>query len=188
MNDKKEKDVHMNRKFFALALMVPALAFGVAACSSDDSGNGGGDTTTEATTEEQNIVGVAAATPELSTLVEAITAADLGATLEGDGPFTVFAPTNKAFEQLPAGELDRLLKPANKDELTNILTYHVAGQKALSADLTDGQQIPTVQGGKVTVKIDGEDVKINGATVSTADVPASNGGVHIVDTVLIPKN
>lgn len=178
----------MNKKFFALALLVPALTFGVAACSSDDNNNGNGDTTTEATTEEQNIVGVAAATPELSTLVEAITAADLGATLEGDGPFTVFAPTNEAFEQLPEGELDRLLKPANKDELTDILTYHVVGQEALSADLTDGQKIPTVQGGEVTVKIDGDAVKINNATVSTADVPASNGVVHIVDTVLIPKN
>jgi len=176
----------MNKKMLALALMVPALAFGVTACSSDDS-NGNGDTT-EATTEEQNIVGVAAATPELSTLVEAITAADLGATLEGDGPFTVFAPTNEAFDQLPEGELERLLEPENKDELTNILTYHVVGQQALSSDLSDGQKIPTVQGGNVTVKIDGDAVKINNATVSTADVPASNGVVHIVDTVLIPKN
>ena len=178
----------MNRKAIALMLLIPALGLGVAACSDDsDSGsNGDMNEVTQTPTDAGNIVDVAADTPDLSTLVEAVTAADLAETLQGEGPFTVFAPTNEAFDALPAGELDRLLEPANKDELANILTYHVVEGEVMSSDLTDGQKAKTLEGGTLTVTINGKTVKINDATVATADVPASNGVVHVIDQVLLP--
>ena len=178
----------MNRKAIALLLAIPALGLGVAACSDDSDSNSNGDMggVTQTPTDAGNIVDVAADTPDLSTLVEAVTAADLAETLQGEGPFTVFAPTNEAFDALPAGELDRLLEPANKDELANILTYHVVEGEVMSSDLTDGQKAKTLEGGTLTVTINGKTVKINDATVATADVPASNGVVHVIDQVLLP--
>lgn len=137
------------------------------------------------------IVGLAAATPDLSTLVTAVTEAGLVDTLNGDGPFTVFAPTNEAFAKLPAGTLDTLLLPENVELLKSILTYHVVASKVLSSDLTDGQVVTTVQGSTLTVGIkDGvvtlTDAKGSVATVTTADVKAKNGVVHIIDTVVQP--
>merc|ERR1712157_147394 len=122
---------------------------------------------------------------DLSTLVAAVVAGDLVETLSSPGPFTVFAPLNSAFAALPEGTLDTLLKPENKDQLVDILTYHVVGAKALSTDLSDGQTITTVEGKDVTVSI-GDSVKINDATVVKPDVLASNGVVHVVDGVLLP--
>ena len=178
----------MNRKAIALMLLIPALGLGVAACSDDsDSGsNGDMNEVTQTPTDAGNIVDVAADTPDLSTLVEAVTAADLAETLQGEGPFTVFAPTNEAFEALPEGELDRLLEPANQEELANILKYHVVEGEVMSSDLTNGQKAKTLEGGSLTVTINGQTVKINDATVATADVPASNGVVHVIDQVLLP--
>lgn len=178
----------MNRKAIALLLAIPALGLGVAACSDDSDSNSNGDMggVTQTPTDAGNIVDVAADTPDLSTLVEAVTAAGLAETLQGEGPFTVFAPTNAAFDALPAGELDRLLEPANKEELANILTYHVVEGEVMSSDLTDGQKAKTLEGGTLTVTINGKTVKINDATVATADVPASNGVVHVIDQVLLP--
>ena len=133
------------------------------------------------------IVDVAAATPDLSTLVTALTAADLVSTLEGTGPFTVFAPTNEGFAALPTGVLNNLLKPTNKAQLVDVLTYHVvAGAAVLAKDLKDRQMITTVEGKAVTVRISQNDVFINSAKVTTADVGASNGVVHIIDGVLLP--
>jgi uncharacterized surface protein with fasciclin (FAS1) repeats len=172
------------------ALLV--LALGAAACGDDDEADEGAATTTEESTEGTaeaaagDIVAVAQETPELSTLVEAVTAADLVETLQGEGPYTVFAPTNDAFAAVE--DLDQLLKPANQDQLAEVLTYHVVPDEVLAADLTDGQQVETVQGEQLEITIDGETVGVNGATVVQADVPASNGVVHVIDEVLLPPS
>merc|ERR1712195_390415 len=136
----------------------------------------------------KTIVDLAVATPDLSTLVAALKAGGLVETLSGKGPFTVFAPTNEAFGKLPKATLAHLLEPANKKELDAILTYHVvAGVAAFSKDLTDGEKIKTVNGQSVTAHVSAAGVMINDATVKTADIAASNGVVHIIDAVLIPK-
>lgn len=139
---------------------------------------------------QQNIVELASATPSSSTLVSAVEAAGLASTLQGEGPFTVFAPTNEAFEALPEGTLTTLLKPENKQALADVLTYHVVAGDIKSSDLKDGQKITTLQGGMLTVKIaDGKvyivDAKGNEAMVVTADIDAENGVVHIIDGVLL---
>jgi uncharacterized surface protein with fasciclin (FAS1) repeats len=139
-----------------------------------------------------NIVVVATETSSLSTLVAAVKAAELVDTLQGTGPYTVFAPTNDAFAALPAGTLDTLLKPENKGQLASILTYHVVAGEVLAGDLTDGQVLTTVQGGTLTVKFkDGMvylvDAKGNEVKVEKADVDASNGVVHVINGVLLPQ-
>jgi uncharacterized surface protein with fasciclin (FAS1) repeats len=141
--------------------------------------------------DSKNIVELAVATPDLSTLVAAVQAAGLVETLSGTGPFTVLAPTNDAFANLPEGTLDSLLLPENKDQLTGILTYHVIAADVMSSDLTNGQVVTTVNGGTLTVNIADDGVYFvdsNGgrAKVVTADVDASNGTVHIIDAVLLP--
>lgn len=191
------------KKKLLLALCVPVLAFGVTACGDDDDSGSSGTTTTEMESDAnsnmsdssgenmdgQDIVALAQGNQDLSTLVQAVTAADLVGTLQGDGPFTVFAPTNEAFAALPPAELKRLLKPANQEELANILTYHVVAGDVKAADLKDGQMVETVQGGKLKVDIaDDGTVKVGGATVVQPDVEASNGTVHVIDTVLVPAN
>ena len=142
--------------------------------------------TQEQAQTQQNIVELAAATPELSTLVTAVQAAGLVDTLSGPGPFTVFAPTNDAFAALPEGTLDTLLLPENVADLTSVLTYHVVAAEAFSTDLSDGQVIETVNGESLTVSIRDGGVFINDAQVIIPDVDASNGVVHVIDTVLIP--
>jgi len=132
------------------------------------------------------VVDVAVATEGFATLVAAVTAADLAETLSGMGPFTVFAPTDAAFAALPAGVLDALLLPENKDVLVKILTYHVVPASVLAADVTDGD-VATVEG--QTVKLSTADgVTVNGAKVVTADVLASNGVIHAIDAVLVPAD
>lgn len=156
---------------------------------------GGGSSTSEETetaTETEvvevatpDIVGLAVGTEALSTLVAAVKAAGLVETLQGDGPFTVFAPTNEAFAALPAGTVENLLKPENKDQLIAILTYHVVSGKVMSTDLTDGMKAATVNGAEVTITTAGG-AKVNGANVAAADVVASNGVVHVIDAVILP--
>jgi uncharacterized surface protein with fasciclin (FAS1) repeats len=131
------------------------------------------------------IVDVAASAPQFSTLVAAVKAAGLVDTLSGAGPFTVFAPTNEAFAKLPAGTVDTLLKAENKNKLRAILLYHVVAGAVKSSDLKDGD-VKTVNGATVKVDLDGSSVKIDDATVTKADIPASNGVIHVIDTVLIP--
>jgi uncharacterized surface protein with fasciclin (FAS1) repeats len=131
------------------------------------------------------IVDVAAGAPQFSTLVAAVKAAGLVDTLSGAGPFTVFAPTNDAFAKLPAGTVDSLLKPENRSKLRAILLYHVVPGAVKSSDLKDGD-VKTANGEAVKVDITGGVVKINDATVTKADIPASNGEIHVIDTVLIP--
>jgi uncharacterized surface protein with fasciclin (FAS1) repeats len=132
------------------------------------------------------IVDVAAGNPAFSTLVAAVGAAGLADTLKGPGPFTVFAPTNEAFAKLPAGTVENLLKPENKAQLVSILTYHVVSGKVMAADIA-GKTLssPTVQGANIAIDAT-SGVKINNATVVIADVPASNGVIHAIDTVLLP--
>lgn len=134
----------------------------------------------------QNIVEIASGNKDFSTLVAAVVAAGLAETLSGAGPFTVFAPTNDAFAKLPAGTVEELIKPENKEKLAAILTYHVVAGKALSSDLSDGQLIKTVNGQEVTVSV-GDNVKVDGAVVVAADLEASNGVIHVIDTVIMPK-
>lgn len=146
----------------------------------------------QAETPSVTIVTLASETSDLSTLVTAVKAAGLVETLQGEGPFTVLAPTNSAFEALPAGTLDSLLKTENKDQLASILKYHVISGKVLAQDLKDGQVVKTVQGGNLTVAIEGEkvyfvDAKGNKAMVEKADVNADNGVVHIINGVLLPS-
>ncbi len=135
----------------------------------------------------KNIVENAAGSSDHTTLVAAVKAAGLAETLSGTGPFTVFAPTNEAFNKLPAGTVDNLLKPEMKKDLTNILTYHVVSGKLMAADLKDGQKLKTVEGGELTVSVKEGKVMINGANVTIADVVSSNGVTHVIDAVLMPK-
>ena len=136
---------------------------------------------------DKDIVDLAAGTDFLSTLVAAVKAGGLVDVLKGDGPFTVFAPTNEAFAKLPAGTVESLLKPENKDQLVKILTYHVIPGSIKSSDLKDGMEVETVQGQKVTVKLAGGKAMINKATVTAADIEATNGMVHVIDTVILPE-
>ncbi len=135
----------------------------------------------------KDIVDVAIGSTDHTTLVAAVTAAGLVETLKGAGPFTVFAPTNAAFAALPAGTVDGLLKPESKATLTKILTYHVVAGAVKAADLKDGQKVKTLQGEELTVAIKDGKVTINGANVTAADLTGSNGVVHVVDAVLMPK-
>ncbi len=134
---------------------------------------------------QKDIVDTAAANPDFETLVAAVQAAGLVDTLKGDGPFTVFAPTDAAFAALPEGTVETLLKPENKDKLIDILTYHVVPAKVMSTDLSDGMTATTVEGGDLTVDLD-SGVMINDAHVTAADIETSNGVIHVVDKVILP--
>ena len=135
---------------------------------------------------DKDIVDTAVGAGNFTTLVAALTAAGLVETLKGAGPFTVFAPTDAAFALLPAGTVEDLLKPENKDKLIAILTYHVVSGKVMSKDLTEGMMAKTVQGGELTITLAGG-AKVNGVTISTADIEASNGVIHVIDAVILPK-
>jgi len=141
---------------------------------------------TEEDHNHHNIVELASDTDNLSTLVAAVKAAGLVETLSGEGPFTVFAPTNEAFAALPEGTVENLLKPENRDMLVKILTYHVVSGKVMSGDLSDGMMAETVEGSQITVSISDAGVSINDASVIAADVEANNGVVHLIDSVIMP--
>lgn len=135
-----------------------------------------------------DIVDLAASTDFLSTLVTAVKAAGLVETLKGNGPFTVFAPTNDAFAALPDGTLEMLLKPENKDKLVQILTYHVVSGEVKSTDLSNGMEAKTVEGSDIMVKVSKKGVMVNNANVTKADIMASNGVVHVIDQVIMPPS
>jgi uncharacterized surface protein with fasciclin (FAS1) repeats len=135
---------------------------------------------------ENDIVDLAVQTDFLSTLVAAVQAGDLVDVLKGDGPFTVFAPTNEAFAKLPAGTVETLLKPENKAQLIAVLTYHVVPGKVYSKDLKDGMKAKTAQGSEITITLKDGKAMVNNATVTAADIEASNGVVHVIDTVILP--
>jgi uncharacterized surface protein with fasciclin (FAS1) repeats len=136
-------------------------------------------------TMKKDIVDTAAGAGSFETLLAAATAAGLVETLKGEGPFTVFAPTDEAFAALPEGTVDNLLKPENKDTLASILTYHVVPGEFMASDLKDDMVKTSVQGGQLMVDLD-DGVKINGATVVSADIDASNGVIHVIDQVILP--
>ncbi|MBW4488402.1 MAG: fasciclin domain-containing protein [Trichocoleus desertorum ATA4-8-CV12] len=131
------------------------------------------------------ITAVAASNDSFKILTAALQAAGLTGTLSGEGPFTVFAPTDAAFAKLPAGALEALLKPENKETLVKILTYHVVPGEVTSSQLKSGE-VATVEGSPVTVNVDGGGVMVNKATVVQPDIQASNGFIHVVDTVILP--
>jgi uncharacterized surface protein with fasciclin (FAS1) repeats len=164
----------MNRRFALKGIIAAGALAAVSACA-------------PMMENEPDIVDVASGNADFSTLVAAVSAAGLVDTLKSDGPFTVFAPTNAAFAALPAGTVENLLKPENKDQLVKILTYHVV-PGAVTSDQLAGTtaRVATVQGS--TVHIDGRDgVKVEKANVTTADIIASNGVIHVIDAVLLPK-
>ena len=183
-------------KKLSIAMTAGLLAV-LAACGDDDDSS---STTAAVTTEAPatdapstdapaaagDIVAVASEAGSFSTLVAAVQAAGLVETLQGEGPFTVFAPTDDAFAALPAGVLDKLLLPENQDVLVKILTYHVVAGKVMAADVTAGE-VATVEGQNITLATDGG-VTVNGANVVTADVEASNGVIHVIDAVILPPD
>lgn len=179
----------MKRITSALALTAALLA----ACSSDDSTtgdspskpNGGGQTTTQTATAD--IVQTAADAGQFTTLIAAVKAAGLEDTLRGPGPFTVFAPTDEAFGKLPPGTLDTLLKPENKEQLASILTYHVVSGKVPSTEAVKLSSAKTVNGKELTLDASSGQLKVDEATVSKADIEASNGIIHVIDAVVIPE-
>ncbi|KRS12620.1 Nex18 symbiotically induced protein [Roseovarius atlanticus] len=145
-----------------------------------------GGATTAFAESGKDIVDTATEAGDFTTLLAAAEAAGLVETLKGDGPFTVFAPTDEAFAALPEGTVDTLLLPENKDQLTSILTYHVVPGKVMSGDLSDGMTAETVQGSEVTIGTEGG-VTVNEANVVTADIEASNGVIHVIDGVIMPE-
>jgi len=136
---------------------------------------------------EQDIVETAVAAGDFSTLVTAVKAADLVETLKGEGPYTVFAPTDAAFDKLPAGTLDSLLQPDNKSKLVGILTYHVVPGKIMAADVVEMTKAKTVNGQTLTIQTEGSTVKIDGANVTKTDIECSNGVIHVIDAVVLPR-
>lgn len=177
-------------RFLSLAIATIATLF-VAACSNAPK------ETVEVAVEEpvevivteapKTVVDIAIGSPDHTTLVAAVTAAGLVETLSGTGVFTFFAPTNAAFAALPAGTVENLLKPERKEMLTGILTYHIVAGNVMAADLTEGQIVKTLNGQDLKVSIKEGKVMINGANVTTADLAGSNGVVHVLDAVLLPK-
>ncbi|MEL6838498.1 MAG: fasciclin domain-containing protein [Pseudomonadota bacterium] len=162
----------MNRRFALKSVILAAGAAVAAACAP--------------MTSEPDIVDIAASNGNFNTLVAAVTAADLVDTLKSEGPFTVFAPTDEAFAKLPAGTVDNLLLPENKDQLTAILTYHVV-PGAVTSDQLAGQRLSVATVNGEEVHIDGTNgVMVDDATVTTADIIASNGVIHVIDSVLLP--
>jgi transforming growth factor-beta-induced protein len=165
---------------FALALTIAFSIFSVSCTARGEQWE-----TTDAA--KSDVVDTAVAAGNFKTLEAALKAGGLVQTLKGEGPFTVFAPTDEAFAKLPAGTLEDLLKPENKEKLIAILKYHVVAAKAMSKDVAGMSSAKTVNGQELTLKTEGGKVMVNDATVTKADVEATNGVIHVIDTVLIPR-
>lgn len=174
------------RRFGSVVLVLAALtACGPASDDAPGVSGGGGQAAVNDNDSQQDIVKVAVGSKDHTTLVTALKAADLVNSLANAGPFTVFAPTNAAFEKLPAGTVDDLLKPANKNTLYGILTHHVTTSALDLADFKDGEMLGMVDGKPEKITKQGNDFMIGGAKV-VASVRASNGWVHVIDAVLVP--
>lgn len=163
--------------------IITAAAFIVASVVSFSAHAGSCGTYSKA---KKDIVETAASAGSFSTLVAAVTEAELVDVLKGEGPFTVFAPTDEAFGALPAGKVESLLKPENRDKLISILTYHVVPGKVLAADVKD-MEAPTVNGQTATVAVNDSGVTIEGANVIQTDIMTSNGVIHVIDKVILPS-
>ena len=195
----------MKKQFLSLAMGV-ALVTTISACGSSKTDSGTGDSAMNSSTmadttmkeagvevggammvPSKNIVENAMGSTDHTTLVAAVKQAGLVETLSGAGPFTVFAPTNEAFAMIPKATLDGLMKPEMKADLAKILTYHVVAGSLKAADLKDGQELTTVEGGKLLVSVKDGVVMVNGAKVTIADAVSSNGVTHVINGVLMPK-
>ena len=195
----------MKKQFLSLAMGV-ALVATISACGSSKTDSGTGDSAMNSSTmadttmkeagvevggaimvPSKNIVENAMGSTDHTTLVAAVKQAGLVETLSGAGPFTVFAPTNEAFAMIPKATLDGLMKPEMKADLAKILTYHVVAGSLKAADLKDGQELTTVEGGKLLVSVKDGVVMVNGAKVTIADAVSSNGVTHVINGVLMPK-
>jgi len=174
-------NILLKRSLLAVALAAVSIGPAFASSYGEKAKPAAGATQTAGT-----IVDVAVGNPDFSTLVAALKAADLVDTLSGAGPFTVFAPTNAAFAKLPAGALDDLLKPENKAKLAGILTYHVVSGKVLAADAVKLTEATTVNGAQADIVSANGKVTIDGATITATDIAASNGVIHVIDTVMMP--
>jgi uncharacterized surface protein with fasciclin (FAS1) repeats len=163
----------------AAAVTITPSLFAGESCS-------GKNAAASACTTKNDIVAVATSTGSFSTLVAAVKATGLAETLQGPGPFTVFAPTDEAFAKLPQGTVEDLLKPENKEKLVAILTYHVVAGKVMAADVKT-MEVATVNGKELEVKVADGVVTVNNAKVSKTDVAACNGVIHVIDTVLLPN-
>lgn len=133
-----------------------------------------------------SIVEIATGNDDFSTLVAALQAAGLVDVLSGEGPFTVFAPTNAAFAKLPAGTVESLLQPENKQKLTDVLTYHVVSGKVFASDVVELTEATSVQGGVIAITVTDDGVKVDNANVVATDIEASNGVIHVIDSVILP--
>jgi uncharacterized surface protein with fasciclin (FAS1) repeats len=175
----------MKRTFFASIATVALLGFAsqAVACASCGCATG----TKDKAAASGDIVDTAVAAGQFNTLVAAVQAADLVDTLKSEGPFTVMAPTDEAFAKLPAGTVEDLLKPENKDQLVAILTYHVIPAKVKAADALKAGEAETVQGGTLTFTSSGDKAMVNGANIVKTDIKTSNGVIHVIDTVLLPE-
>ena len=170
-------------KVFKKSALLFAAMFAVALNASAQVGHPGGhDEMAKA-----NIVEVAAGNDSFTTLVAAVKAAGLVDTLAGEGPFTVFAPTDEAFAKLPAGTVETLLKPENRDQLIAVLTYHVVPGKVMAADVVTLDTATTVQGEAVDITVSDSGVTVDNANVIATDVAASNGVIHVIDAVILPN-
>ena len=175
------------KKLFLATCTVAAVALTMPAIAGEKKYGYGEKKDKVEKTASKNIVETAAANEDFSTLVAALQAADLVDTLNGDGPFTVFAPTNAAFDALPEGAVEDLLKPENKDQLTAVLTYHVVPGKIKSGDIANGTTaVATVQGSDVDVTKSASGVSVDGASVVKADIKTTNGIIHVIDKVIMP--
>lgn len=174
------------KRWSILLAIVALMAFSlvIAACGGDEEES---SPSPSPSTAQKDIVDTAIEAGSFTTLVSAVQAAGLEETLRGEGPFTVFAPTDDAFAAVPKATMDALLADP-KGALADVLTYHVVAGKVMAADLSDGMMIDTVNGAKLGVKISDGTVMVGDATVVTADVEASNGVIHVIDAVLIPPS
>lgn len=170
----------------SILLQLPVAAESVAADSISQDTPSGEVTDATEMSSESTIVEIAASSDSFTTLTAALEAAGLLDVLSGEGPFTVFAPTDEAFAALPEGTLDELLKPENQQTLIEILTYHVVPGMVMSADLTAGE-VTTAEGSPVTIDLS-NGVMVNDANVVMADIPASNGVIHVIDQVMLPES
>jgi uncharacterized surface protein with fasciclin (FAS1) repeats len=177
---------HMIRNLFALTLAAVATTSVVASQLELPKAHAQETPASDMAAEPADIVATAIAAGQFETLAAALEAADLVETLQGEGPFTVFAPTDDAFAALPEGTLEDLLKPENKEMLVSILTYHVVPGAVLSTDLESGE-VETVEGSSIMVEVSESGVTVDDANVISADIEASNGVIHVIDAVILPE-
>jgi len=183
------------KKIFSLSFMAISMVIGSCnndnktadgSTATDEVANTGGQENVQDDVSQKDVVKVAVSSPDHTTLVAAVKQADLVTALSNAGPFTVFAPTNAAFDKLPAGTVDGLMKNEKKADLQDILQYHVTTSSLKADFLTDGMNIGMVNGGSVSVNVKDGKIILNGSATIVASVPASNGMVHVIDAVLLP--